>query len=179
MAMQLDDICNADPDTIDDKLNGIMLSSFEFACVQALLLYMKSQKCASLYVGGDGRSEKMLQVHVECNEDDAVDILAMVLISQEGAVEPKAMARSAAALNLVGLFWRAWPDAPVVIECATSGYAHVLCGIQETPQSWNAFTLSHWTHLETQYSEKVTFLTPRSPEVNHENEHDHVSETSS
>ena len=103
MAAQLDGICNTDADAIDEKLKDIVLSTSEFACVQALLLYIKSQKCNSLYIGGDGKSDKMLQVQAESNEAGAVDILAMVLISQEGTVEPMTMARSAAALNLIGL----------------------------------------------------------------------------
>lgn len=188
MAAQFHSICNTDADTIDEKLKDIVLSSSEFACVQALLLYIKSQKCSSLYIGGDGNSDKMLQVQAESNENGAVDILAMVLVSQVGTVEPMTMARRAAALNLIGLFWKAWPEAPVVIEYATNEYGHVLCGIQETPESWNAFTLSHWTHLETHYNDKVTFLSPHPREemsqdvsltANYENEYNHVSATSS
>jgi hypothetical protein len=172
---------------LDEALKEAKLGDSEFSCVHAMLVYVRSEGCRELYVGGTDGSHALLRVLCEQKgveqgdtgstgdtELEGMDMLCEYCLPTS-PVSVAACARGSNALNLVALFWREFPDAALLIELGGGGgglldredtgkpvYGYVLCGIQGVPETWGPFSLNSWRRLRRRSDdESVTFMAPR------------------
>jgi hypothetical protein len=145
---------------LEEKLQEISLYPSEFAAVHALLVFIRTEKLEEAYLGGEGNARSLLQLTSRIDESDQIDIMATLLLSGLNSVTTPAVARKQAALNLAGLFWRRYPEAPVLIECSPGDFGHVLCGIEGEASTWGPFNLTNWRSLETRSTDSITFMRP-------------------
>ena len=152
----------------ESELEAVRFGPSELAAVKALLVFLRTEKCNEVYIGGVEGSKSMLQIDAQVDEADQIDVISSFLLipaAEDGPVRTVAVARRGAALNLTALFWRGNADAPLLLECDGT-YGHVLCGLEGVPDSWAPLTLNHWRTLErtSDVDARIAFAKPRPRE---------------
>ena len=155
---------------VEEALNKAHLADEEYSCVHALLVYVKAEQCKEFYVGGVDGSTCLLRVMCEeadtADAQNGLDIICEHVLPTE-PVTITACVRRQAALNLIALFWRKYPGAPILVELGSdaqgqAAYGYVLCGIEGEANTWGPFDLNNWRILgHRDDNSKITFMTPK------------------
>ena len=150
-------------EALNEDLEKVELSDIEFSTVNALLMFIRNEKCEELCIGGESGSSSLLQIHACIDETDNVDIIASFLKPGTDDINNVAAARHQPALNLIAAFWRTFPETPLLMADKNGDYGHVVCGLEAKEETWAPFSLSQWRTLRrvaTGENERVAFAKP-------------------
>lgn len=152
----------------EEELDNVKLSSSAYSTVNALLMFIRQEKYEELCIGGEDGSSSLLQMH-SCIDGDKVDIVASLLRPGKKDIETVAASRHQRALNMIAVYWQAFPTAPLLVPLdeESQNYGHVLCGLEGQGETWAPFTLSQWRTLQvlsTHEDDSVAFARPARPQ---------------
>lgn len=140
---------------LEEELEAVQFSPSEYAAVQAFLLFLRAEKCRRSYIQGGGIGVEgsctwsLLQIDAEVDDAGRMDFVASFLLLQPyNDVKIVAAARKQNALNLMGLYWRHHPNAPVLLPQEDDGYGYLLCGLEGEGETWAPVSLSQQRALE-------------------------------